>query len=107
MRRHISQVQGAVTLAWCDCKLRSGPVCATHTPQRGPAKQTAGCSPWKIRYSYRLIRPWEVSMRTILSVLTLAAAFQVSSVAIAEEKAKDEFFWLGQINKATIVINSE
>lgn len=46
-------------------------------------------------------------MRTILSVLTLAAAFQMSSVAIAEEKAKDQFFWLGQINKATIVINSE
>lgn len=46
-------------------------------------------------------------MTTILSVLTLAAAFQMSSVAVAEEKAKDQFFWLGQINKATIVINSE
>jgi argininosuccinate lyase len=46
-------------------------------------------------------------MRTILGALTWAAAFQLSSIAIAEEKARDEFFWLGQINKATIVINSE
>jgi len=46
-------------------------------------------------------------MRTILGALTIAIACQVSSVAVAEEAARDEFFWLGQINKATIVINSE
>lgn len=45
-----------------------------------------------------------------LSSLALSLAFGVAlggsaSVALAEER--DEFFWLGQINKASVIINSE
>jgi argininosuccinate lyase len=46
-------------------------------------------------------------MRKILYALTLAAVVHSSFAAAAEKPPRDEFFWLGMINKATIVINSE
>ena len=30
-----------------------------------------------------------------------------SSTGVAQEKKRDEFYWLGQINKASLVINTE
>ena len=42
--------------------------------------------------------------QAVLAVLTCA----VSAPAIAQQAAnRDEFFWLGEINKATAVINTE
>ncbi|EJN06287.1 argininosuccinate lyase [Phyllobacterium sp. YR531] len=46
-------------------------------------------------------------MKKILYALTFAAAMNSGVVLAAEKTQRDEFFWLGMINKATIVINSE
>lgn len=46
-------------------------------------------------------------MKTVLYALTLVATVHTGIAIAAEKSPRDEFFWLGMINKATIVINSE
>lgn len=46
-------------------------------------------------------------MKTLLYALTLVASVHSGVAIAAEQPPRDEFFWLGMINKATIIINSD
>ena len=48
-----------------------------------------------------------LKLRACTFALVIAAALELPAIAQHKADTRDEFFWLGQINKATAVINTD